>query len=131
MRNQSNATLLVEGNTASLLQTARATVYNPTQPEVQMRVRIVLDTGSQRSYVSSTVQNQLNLPSKGKRSMIIATFGTSRGKWRGCEHVELGIELGKGCCQVLNVFSVPTICEPITGSLTNRDLDQFSHLRNS
>jgi hypothetical protein len=61
--------------------------------------------------------------------MIIATFGTSRGKWRGCEHVELGIELGKGCCQVLNVFSVPTICEPITGSLTNRDLDQFSHLR--
>ena len=35
-----------------LLQTAQTSIYNPSKPQLSMRVRAILDSGSQRSYVT-------------------------------------------------------------------------------
>ena len=127
--NEGTTTLLVENHTTVLLPIAQAIVYNPAQPEFRVRVRVVLDTGSQKSYVTTGIQGNLNLVSKGKRSMSIATFGSARGSRRTCEIVELGVELCDGTSQLLRVFAVPVICEPIAGSRVNLSVDQFPHLR--
>ena len=59
-----------------LLQTARATVFNPSHPERQWSVSIQFDSGSQRSYV--TEGDFLNLKSMGHKSMTIMTFGSNK-----------------------------------------------------
>uniref|UniRef100_A0A1X7TZM9 Uncharacterized protein n=1 Tax=Amphimedon queenslandica TaxID=400682 RepID=A0A1X7TZM9_AMPQE len=64
---QSTATCLAEntalltGNETIMLQTAQATVYNIREPEHRARVRIILDSGSQRSYVTDRVKTTLRL----------------------------------------------------------------------
>ena len=83
-------TAFLTGNETVMLQTAQATVYNIGKPEHRARVHIILDSGSQRSYVTDRVKNTLRLASKGKRTMSIATFGSARGT---CEIVEIGMEV--------------------------------------
>ena len=39
-----------------LLQTAKATVYRPGKPHRRMTARIILDGGSQRSYVTERIK---------------------------------------------------------------------------
>jgi hypothetical protein len=42
--------------------------------------------------------------------------------------VELGIEFRDGTSEVLRVFTIPVICEPIAGSHVSLSVDQFPHL---
>ena len=35
-----------------LLQTARVTAFNPGNPAIQREIRIILDCGNQRSYIT-------------------------------------------------------------------------------
>ena len=53
--------LYVDVNKTIFLQTALALVYNPCFPQSSLKVRIVLDSGSQRSYVSNRVRDALSL----------------------------------------------------------------------
>ncbi|CAB4024126.1 Hypothetical predicted protein [Paramuricea clavata] len=61
-----------------LLQTARANIYNPDNPNApKVKARLILDGGSQCSYVSSALTGTLGLQSKSQRSVNIKTFGFS------------------------------------------------------
>ncbi len=51
----------VNSTNTVLLQTAKADVYNPTRPQSVTRIRILLDGGSQRSYVTKQIQEALAL----------------------------------------------------------------------
>ena len=59
----------------TLLQTAICVISNPLYPERETKVRVLLDQGSQRSYITSQLKEKLNLPVLGKENMIIKTFG--------------------------------------------------------
>ena len=111
-----------------LLQTAQATAINPDCPSKTRRIRIVMDTGSQRSYVTDRVREQLALTAAGKQRMTIMTFGATQGGKQVCEYVKVGLMLRNGQCQSLTLFSVPTICEPLASHALVDCRETYPHL---
>lgn len=71
------STLYVSTSKNALLQTAQGIFYNPKKPSSILKVRAVLDTGSQRSYVTDTVKKALELELKKVQQLSIAAFRTS------------------------------------------------------
>ena len=49
-------------NQTVLLQTAKAYVTTPGNFETEMAVRVLIDGGSQRTYISKDLRNKLKLP---------------------------------------------------------------------
>ena len=111
-----------------LLQTAQTTAFNPDCPTMSARVRIVMDTGSQMSYVTDAVRQQLALTSAGERSISIMTFGTNRANERSCECVRVGLTLRGDQFLIFKLFSVPMICEPLTSLPLSDCQKTYSHL---
>ena len=60
--------------------------------------------------------------------MTIMTFGATQGGKRVCEYVQVGFKLKKGQSQILTLFSVPTICEPLTCHPLVDCRDAYPHL---
>ena len=119
-------TLLVENQGVILLQTAQAVVFNTAHPTMRMKIRVVLDTGSQKSYATLGVMTSLGLSPKSRRSMSIATFGSVG---QNCHLVTIGMEMEEGPPQSLDVFIVPTICEPLSNNGRSYVIEEFSHLQ--
>ena len=82
-----------DSTTPVFLQTAQAMVYNPQQPEVRVRARIILDSGSQRTYLTNNLKNILQLHTLEKKQVSIKTFGSSIERVELVEVVALGVEL--------------------------------------
>ena len=122
-------TLLVENQGVILLQTAQAVVFNTAHPTMQMKIRVVLDTGSQKSYATIGVMTSLGLSPKSRRSMSIATFGSVGQNCQVCDLVTIGMEMEEGPPQSLDVFIVPTICEPLSNNGRSYVIEEFSHLQ--
>ena len=59
-----------DSTTPVFLQTAQALVYNPQQPEVKVRARIILDSGSQRTYLTNNLKDILQLPTLEKELAV-------------------------------------------------------------
>ena len=78
-------------STPVLLQTAQAIVYNPQQPECKVKARIVLDSGSQRTYLTDNLKNILQLPVLEKKQVSIKTFGSTEERLEFVEVAALGI----------------------------------------
>ncbi|CAB3995910.1 Hypothetical predicted protein [Paramuricea clavata] len=97
-----------------LLQTARANIYNPDNPNgPKVKARLILDGGSQCSYVSRALTGTLGLQSKGQRSVNIKTFGSSETNAQVIDVVNLGIETAYGANIEMLAFNVPLICQPL------------------
>lgn len=123
-----STSLWTSGNQAILLQTARAIVYNPIAPEKSRRVRIVFDSGSQRSYLREQVAEGLALTSEDEKSLTIMTFGSKREQTRVCNLVRLGLITKDETSKQLTLFTIPTICEPIAGQPISICCNDFDHL---
>lgn len=113
---------------AVLLQTARAVVYNRDEPQRSKRVRIVLDSGSQRSYITEKLKMELSLQSNGEQSMSIMTFGSRGEAPQVCDVVNVCMEVRGGQTRQLTLFTVPIICEPLTCQPISFCRDNFKHL---
>ena len=112
-----------------LLQTAQATIYNPSRPQ---RVRAILDNGSQRSYKADQVKNVLSLKSEGAQPLSIATFGSDRKDLKLFNVVHVATKVNHGPGLELIVFSVPHIYKPLTAqpsSLCAATWDHYLTLR--
>ena len=73
-----------------LLQTARATVQNDIyEPGNSCNVRLILDNGSQKSYISARVQKQLKLQPIKTDKVLIKGFGDTTGTLKHCDLVKL------------------------------------------
>ena len=57
-----------------LLQTATAEVVRPDNDSNPLNVRLILDSCSQKSYVTQAVKEKLQLPVVGRDSLLIKTF---------------------------------------------------------
>ncbi|CAB3986360.1 uncharacterized protein LOC110232693, partial, partial [Paramuricea clavata] len=74
-----------------LLQTAKAKV-GVGNKKLTTEVRVIFDSGSQRSYLTQRVQNKLQLPTGSTESLRIKTFGECETELTAsCETVNLAV----------------------------------------
>ena len=91
------------------------------------RIR-VLDSGSQRSYITKRLQTKLDLQPKGEQCMSIVTFGSRGEKSRICPVIEVRLGLRDGLMRDLTMFVVPMICEALTCQPVTLCRDSYKHL---
>lgn len=75
---QSTSSCYVGGSETVFLQIAKASVFNLDQPDKRLNLHILLDSGSQCSYMTSSACKKLALSSLGRKSISILTFGSKQ-----------------------------------------------------
>ncbi len=114
-----------------LLQTARATIYNPDNPNgSKVTGRLILDGGSQCSYISSKLKGTLGLELKGQSSVNIKTFGSNETNAQVIDVVNFGIETAYGPNIEVSAFVVPLICQPLKNQYVSSASKAYTHLAN-
>ena len=111
-----------------LLQTARTYAHNPGNPWQSMEVRILLDSGSQRSYITEQAQRQLSLLPEREQRLSIATFGATREEPKTCPVVNVELKLKDNNTIRVSLFVVPKICQPLIGQPISSCIDAHRHL---
>lgn len=115
-------------NKVVLLQTAVAEISDPRDPCRVLNARIVMDCGSQKSYLTQRVKQILSLPLTSTQQLSIAAFGSSKGEPLSCGLVRLAVRTKSGVKQELDVFVVPHICDPLTTQPVDSCSKMYSHL---
>lgn len=117
------ATLTRLAKGSVLLQTARAIATNGSK---SIPVRILFDTGSQRSYVTNAVTKQLKLNPVKRETLHLNTFGNSKSKRQNCELFKFSIRSKKGEDNIeLRAINFPTICSPVNSKI---NVENYPHL---
>ena len=124
-----NITLSTTHNTPVFLQIASVTIYTPDHPDVTMRVRLILDGGSQHSYASDRVKNTLSLSATHAEAQSIKTFGSNKGKHENCDVIVIGMKTKDNTDLHLSVLVVLLICEPLSHQPMNYAKKEFDHLQ--
>ena len=107
------ATFCADQMKSVLLQTARCVVQNPKCPQNLLELRLLMDSGSQKSYLTERARKVLGLKPVGSQSLAIATFGSEREQARVCSVVEVNLCLKGYPTLPMSMFVVPTICSPL------------------
>ena len=123
------STMLIDSKQTTLLQTACALVFNPRAPSKQAELRFILDTGSQKSYITESATRELSLKGQGERAMTIMTFGSTVQKRQLCKEVKLGVQTKGGAVLELILFTVPFISESLDVIPSQFVTERYSHLR--
>ena len=92
---------------------------------------MLMDGGSQRSYVTERVKNALSLPTEKQQKMLIKTFGSEQEDERVCGVVRICMKTIDGTNIELPFFSVPLICDPLSHqpvAFCKTTYDHLSHL---
>ena len=105
-------------------------VCDATQPNSvpTLEVRAILDTGSQRSYVTTRVKEAIRARKSHSESMVIKTFGSECGEKRVCEIIQLRVATNDGGSLVLPVVVVPHICNPVRTCSIYTSSGAYEHL---
>ena len=118
----------VNADTPVLLQTAQTYIHKPSNPSCGMTIRLMLDGGSQRSYITQRVKDVLGLESERAEEMHIQTFGSENTRAQTVEMVKATISLKeRGSTQVL-FAAVPLICEPLSCQPIAYIKQKYNHL---
>ena len=80
-KNDENVSMLVDAKTDFLLQTADCIISNPSETK-SLKVKILLDPGSQNPYLCDTVRDFLQLDTISKQNVQIKAFGDTKGSER-------------------------------------------------
>ncbi|XP_044164876.1 uncharacterized protein LOC122948842 [Acropora millepora] len=115
-----------------LLQTAQVLIRDKdADVSTGTRARVIFDSGSQKSYITQHARDHLILPSTGKESLLIKTFGNDvTSQPTECEKVRVSVgNINKLSSREIEVFVVPTICSPIGSQQINTAQNQFAHLQ--
>ena len=74
-------------NNSALLQTAQAFVSRPDNQETGMYTQVIFNSCSQRSYIASKTHVQFKLPTVGRETLLIKTFGDNPASVKECDIV--------------------------------------------
>ena len=110
------------------LQTARAVIHHPSKPHVSLEVRLILDSGSQKSYISERARDLLKLEPAGEQQLSIATFGSSKGTTKVCPIANVRMCLRGYPSMSHSLYAMPIICEPLVGQSISMCVRQHPHL---
>ena len=124
-----NITSSTTHNTPVFLQTASVTIYNPDHPDMTIRVRLILDCGSQCSYASDHVKNTLSISATHTEALGIKTFGSNKRKHENCHVIVIGIKIKDKTDLRLSLLVVPLICEPLSHQPVAYAKEEFDHLQ--
>ena len=79
-----SSALYVSSRDNILLQTAQAFITCDGKEKV--RVRVIFDSGSQRSFICENIKEQLSLPTVATKPLLIKTFGGNRDNVKVTPH---------------------------------------------
>lgn len=112
---------LVSSSEIVLMQTAQAEITNPNHSKRE-QVRILLDSGSQRTYKSERLAEQLKLKREKTEEINVVTFSCDTPKTVQTTKTKLNIKLKTGKHLEINANIVPFI----SGSVKKKALNMFS-----
>ena len=94
-----------------------------------LNVCLLLDGGSQKSYISECACDRLGLVPYGEHVLSIATFGSHVSGTTSCPIVDVQLQLPDSSYVKLPLYVVPMICEPLTGQPMSIGDKRYQHLR--
>ena len=103
-------------------------LFNPLSAKLCLVARTVLDSGSQRTYVTRRLRDRLNLPTIGTESLRIKTFGATETQNTSSDLVELGVKAEGNEALKLLALVVPCICNPLISQPINHSKQSYGHL---
>ena len=105
-----------------LLQTATVTVCGDTGSKAS--VRVLLDSGSQRTFMTHQLARKLNLSSQSNETLLVSTFGGKKPHNLNTYVVHFTVVIKKNISMLLHANVVPEITGPVQrGPLLHGDLD--------
>ena len=107
MAPETESSLMVSGEQV-LMQTALVDTLNLNTSEKQS-TRLLLDCGSQRTYITEDLVNELQLVSKNTEIRTVFTFGSTKPKEFKTPVVEFGLKLKNGHTMNIQANVVPKI----------------------
>lgn len=119
------ASTTFKGKGTVLLETAKAVATNEDGTR-STNVRILPDNGSQRSYVTNSLNSRLKLKPCRTETLHLNTFGEQKYRKQTCDVVK--IRLSKPGCEEVEVsaLSFPAICSSLPSKI---EVCQFPHLK--
>ena len=109
-----------------LLQTATGYVYNGSNKNQCIKVQMLFDLGSQRSYVTEELMKKLNLDVECGEMLNLNTFGSSKFAKVKCNRVSFFVKLNDYDDVEVSALTHKVICSPLR---TRVDLGNHAHLR--
>ncbi len=125
---RSTSSLYAGTRTPILLQTAQLQLFNPNSGRPRAVARAIMDSGSQRSYITCSLRNELNLPTLKTESLQIKTFGSKESYDSMCDVVQLGLDTRDHGTLKIKALVVPFICNPLTSQPINHSKESYDHL---
>lgn len=101
-----------------LLQTASTEIRSP-DGTTSAKIRLILDSGSQRTYITKAMAKRLKLQPKGVIRLTLFTFGSRSPKYIDADLVELHLKLVDGAYMTIEAHAIPEI----TGGFTRVPID--------
>ena len=101
-----------------LLQTAEIVLENPFNKK-EVKVKALLDQGSQSSYLSQRIKSILDLDPISKETISISTFGNLNSKQSTLEKVCFNLKNESEQTFPIEALSTPFICLPVKNQLIN------------
>ena len=92
------------------MQTAKADVQNLVN-DLRQNARFLLDSGSQRTYITESLAKRLNLRLGDKDEFMLVTFGSEKPKRTESRNTKLDIVLKDGSILTIRANIVPQIAE--------------------
>ena len=108
-----------------MLQTATAIATNEDGCK-SVRVKILFDNGSQRSYITNSLKSKLNIKPKKTEVLHLNAFGERSYQKQKCEVLPLFLRSNENEDIMISALSFPVICSPLS---TRIEVDQYPHLR--
>ena len=90
-------------------------------PQCSVMVRVLLDSGSQRSYITEEFMQKLGLTPM--------SIKTNNCHVQDCGLVTVGIQTQSENCREVSLFSVPHICDALGNQPISMCLERCEHLR--
>ena len=111
------------------LQTAEGIVAD-TSEKRNLTVKVLLDPGSQRTYISEKIVRGLKLEPQSTQKITVNTFGSNHGKSSILNEYSFCLKSEtRGCNLYMTGFAVPFICSPLTDQKVEVAEDIFPILK--
>ena len=94
---------------AVLLQTAAVILENPDTKQ-QVKLKVLLDAGSQRTYISERIRKFLNLSTEAVEDVNISTFGNSQTLSKSIDCVLLVAKTNSQENILIKALCLPMLC---------------------
>ena len=108
-----------------LLQTAHATAVR-VDGSKSVAVKILFDSGSQRSYITDSLRSKLDLKPEKSETLHLNTFGDSKYKTQKCQVFTLNFKTCHDEILPISALNFPVICTPFE---TKFDISEYPHLQ--